>query len=102
MGNCFSDPSSSSKKGQGKGQVLGSGPASSTSPANTANTNSGSAAGRKQTNYQASTPAALGGSTGQQGSERERALQAAEERAKAVSRVCECEQRAIAILWSGS
>ena len=102
MGNCFSDASSSSKKGQGKGQVLGSGPASSTSPANTANTNSGSAAGRKQTNYQASTPAALGGSTGQQGSERERALQAAEERAKAVSRVCECEQRAIAILWSGS
>ena len=82
MGNCFSDPSS---KPKGKGQVLGSRPKPSTTNTNTNSptTNTGSVA-RKQ-NYQGSSPATLGGSAGEQGSERERALAAAEERAKAVS-----------------
>ena len=81
MGNCFSDPSS---KPKGKGQVLGSGPKPSTTNTDSPTTNTGSVA-RKQ-NYQGSSPATLGGSAGEQGSERERALAAAEERAKAVSR----------------
>lgn len=81
MGNCFSDPSS---KPKGKGQVLGSGPKPSTTNNNSApTTNTGSIA--KKQNYQGSSPATLGGSAGEQGSERERALAAAEERAKAVS-----------------
>jgi hypothetical protein len=83
MGNCFSDPSS---KPKGKGQVLGSGPKPSTSTTNNNSaptTNTGSIA--KKQNYQGSSPATLGGSAGEQGSERERALAAAEERAKAVS-----------------
>jgi len=80
MGNCFSDPSS---KPKGKGQVLGSGPKPSTTNTDSQTTNTGSI-NRKQ-NYQGSSPATLGGSAGEQGSERERALAAAEERAKAVS-----------------
>jgi len=81
MGNCFSDPSS---KPKGKGQVLGSGPKpSTTNNASSPTTNTGSIA--KKQNYQGSSPATLGGSAGEQGSERERALAAAEERAKAVS-----------------
>jgi hypothetical protein len=81
MGNCFSDPSS---KPKGKGQVLGSGPKPSTiNNASSPTTNTGSIA--KKQNYQGSSPATLGGSAGEQGSERERALAAAEERAKAVS-----------------
>ena len=81
MGNCLSDPSS---KPKGKGQVLGSGPKPSTTNNDSQTTNTGSI-NRKQ-NYQGSSPATLGGSAGEQGSERERALAAAEERAKAVSR----------------
>lgn len=81
MGNCFSDPSAK----KGKGQVLGSGPSNPTTTTNP-NITTGSTAGKgRNTNYQGSSPAALGGSTGEQGSERERALAAAEERAKAVS-----------------
>jgi hypothetical protein len=81
MGNCFSDPSSK----KGKGQVLGSGPAPNKST-NTNQSTGGSIAGKKPTNYQSTQPSTLGGSAGEQGSERERALQAAEERARAVSR----------------
>jgi hypothetical protein len=80
MGNCFSDPSS---KPKGKGQVLGSGPKLSTTNPTSSTTNTGSIA--KKQNYQGSSPATLGGSAGEHGSERERALAAAEERAKAVS-----------------
>jgi hypothetical protein len=80
MGNCFSDPST---KPKGKGQVLGSGPKPSSTNPTSSTTNTGSIA--KKQNYQGSSPATLGGSAGEQGSERERALAAAEERAKAVS-----------------
>jgi hypothetical protein len=82
MGNCFSDPSS---KPKGKGQVLGSGPKPSTTNNTTSLTTNTTGSIAKKQNYQGSSPATLGGSAGEQGSERERALAAAEERAKAVS-----------------
>ncbi|WVF67631.1 hypothetical protein IAT40_002389 [Kwoniella sp. CBS 6097] len=87
MGNCFSDPSKPHKsQGQGQGQVLGSGPAR---PNNAASGNSqASAAGQGGSTIgrNSAPPRTLGGgSTVGGGTEdpRERALRAAEERAKA-------------------
>ena len=85
MGNCFSDPSGKPKHG---GQKLGSGPA----PTSVAQPQPAAAGAKpKQTNSEP--PRTLGGfsTTGPGGSgggdaaARERALQAAEERANAVS-----------------
>lgn len=83
MGNCFSDPSGPSKKG---GQVLGSGPAQPASASGPSTTGGGGggrvgAAGSQN----GRPPQPLGGGVSEMGRERERALAAAEERAKAVS-----------------
>lgn len=97
MGNCFSDPSiQKGGKGKGKGQVLGSGPSqaqtvggsSSAATATGAGGGGGGGAGgrtggRVGVGGRAAQP--LGGGASEMGMERERALAAAEERAKAVS-----------------
>jgi len=87
MGNCFSDPS----KPPGKGQTLGSAPSASTThrPNETARRSPGSSAPpRTLRGYGTETPlgaeVASGSGTGD-GDARDRALRAAEERAKTVS-----------------
>lgn len=98
MGNCFSDPSSPDSKpgsksktksktqGQGQGQRLGSGPVPA--PGSTLAQATGDQ-GRihSQSTAAAAPPRILGGGAGggEDGAARERALRAAEERAKAVS-----------------
>ncbi|WWC71294.1 uncharacterized protein I206_105248 [Kwoniella pini CBS 10737] len=86
MGNCFSDPSSTHKPTQG--QKLGSGPAKSPSqqPQNQTQTQSLNQNSRRNNEP----PRTLGGGNGgglvaidNEGDPRERALRAAEERAKA-------------------
>ena len=85
MGNCFSDPSGKPKHG---GQKLGSGPA----PTSAAQPQPAAAGAKpKQTNSEpprtlgGSSTTGPGGSGGGDAAARERALQAAEERANAVS-----------------
>ncbi|OCF57735.1 hypothetical protein L486_05200 [Kwoniella mangroviensis CBS 10435] len=81
MGNCFSDPSHKSSKGQGQGQKLGSAPAPSQQQQKTQTKSTI----KPPTNHEP--PRTLGGgsvsASGDIADPRERALKAAEERAKA-------------------
>lgn len=84
MGNCFSDPS----KPPGKGQTLGSTPSHPAQSSSTTTAPPTSAAGRPaKQRINSPPPQTLGspGAGGDAGDPRGRALQAAEERAKAVS-----------------
>ncbi|WWC93300.1 hypothetical protein V866_000133 [Kwoniella sp. B9012] len=81
MGNCFSDPSHKPSKGQGQGQKLGSGP----TPTQQQKTQTKNTI-KSPTNHEP--PRTLGGGSGVSAGgdiadPRERALKAAEERAKA-------------------
>ncbi|WVO14443.1 hypothetical protein L204_102076 [Cryptococcus depauperatus] len=79
MGNCFSDPSASSKT-RGNGQALGSAPSTVTQPTHPVHSQSKKPSGR----LSSPPPQTLGNSFGDEsGDPRERALRAAEERAKA-------------------
>lgn len=84
MGNCFSDPS----KPPGKGQTLGSAPSHPAQSSPTTTTQPTSAAGRPaKQRINSPPPQMLGspGAGGDAGNPRDRALKAAEERAKAVN-----------------
>ncbi|ADV23539.1 hypothetical protein I305_01532 [Cryptococcus gattii E566] len=85
MGNCFSDPS----KPPGKGQTLGSTPSRPAQSSSTTTTTQPSPAGGRPAKQKINSPPprTLGapGGGGDAGDPRERALKAAEERAKSVS-----------------
>lgn len=84
MGNCFSDPS----KAESKGQKLGSGPSTTAATQSTSIANKPTSKPTAGTKVTSVPPQTLGGglmAVDNDGDARERALRAAEERAKAVS-----------------
>lgn len=86
MGNCFSDPS----KAESKGQKLGSGPSSTAATQSAPTSNKPTSKPTAGTRVTSVPPQTLGGgltAVDNDGDARERALRAAEERAKAVSLV---------------